>query len=97
MLKKKEKEFFFIFRYSIERSTEKTVADTGDISLEDVDAIVSIMAQGANLRRSASTTQIAVPRARASTMAVRPHPPSSATATLAGSDRVVQKVSFDGH
>lgn len=77
--------------YLIKKSTEKTAAGTGDTFWADVDAIVSIMAQDANLRKSVSTIRIAVLRARASTMVVRPHPLSSATATSVGSDQVAQK------
>lgn len=39
-------------------------------------------------------TRIAVFRARALTMAARPHPPSTAIAILVGLDRVARRVSF---
>lgn len=54
----------------------------------------STTARGANLRRSAWKTRIAVFRARALTMVARPRLPSTATATPAGSVRVARRVSF---
>lgn len=83
-------------RSSKERTIGRIAAVTADICLAGADVTDCIMVQGANLRRNVWTTQTAVFRARALTMAARPRPPNTATATWVGSALVARRVSFTG-